>query len=284
MEIKGALSQKSSGRKGPLGPSIVGTYSCHGAEPAEGGGMTGKTNQDCACVASPMCGDDSVALLGVFDGHGVHGHIVSQEALRAMHFELDRATNLSNDPQAALGAAFEAVQAHLRLLGSQPDPAIPARESGACALVAILACDSVTVACAGDCRAVLATQQEGTTRAVLLSVDHKVDLPAEQARIEAHGAYVMPQAGSDAAGDFCPARVYESKDERWRGPGLVMSRVLGDTDAERCGVIPTPEVRHHSISKSDKFMILASDGVWEFIDSPEAVKIVDKMYAAGHTA
>jgi serine/threonine protein phosphatase PrpC len=33
------------------------------------------------------------------------------------------------------------------------------------------------------------------------------------------------------------------------------------------GVIPDPEVQEHHISKRDKFMVLASDGVWEFIES-----------------
>jgi hypothetical protein len=37
-----------------------------------------------------------------------------------------------------------------------------------------------------------------------------------------------------------PARVYSKDDD---GPGLAMSRSLGDTVAERLGVICTPDVR-----------------------------------------
>lgn len=33
------------------------------------------------------------------------------------------------------------------------------------------------------------------------------------------------------------------------------------------GVIPEPEVLQHELSIHDKFIILASDGVWEFITS-----------------
>jgi len=36
--------------------------------------------------------------------------------------------------------------------------------------------------------------------------------------------------------------MYESATERWRGPGLTMARALGDTDAEACGLLPTPTV------------------------------------------
>lgn len=265
---------------GRLAPVFVGTFSCHGAEPDDSGGSVGKTNQDCACIASPVGGDDGSAVFCVFDGHGKHGHVVSQEALRKMHFELDRSSALATDPPTALAVAFQAVQDHLRLLGSKPEPDIPARESGACALVVHLANGVITVAGAGDCRAVLATK----AGPVALSVDHTVDLPAEKARIEAAGGWVMRARGSDAEGDFCPARVYDSSGQRPRGPGLTMSRVLGDTDAESCGVIPTPEVKTHTIAEGDRFLILASDGVWEFIGSAEAVRIVDTLYLAGQSA
>lgn len=33
------------------------------------------------------------------------------------------------------------------------------------------------------------------------------------------------------------------------------------------GVIPEPEVKEFTIGTNDKFMIMASDGVWEFITS-----------------
>lgn len=33
------------------------------------------------------------------------------------------------------------------------------------------------------------------------------------------------------------------------------------------GVIPVPEILKYELDESDKFMIMASDGVWEFISS-----------------
>ena len=47
------------------------------------------------------------------------------------------------------------------------------------------------------------------------------------------------------------------------------------------GVIPEPEVLQFQIEPESKFMILASDGVWEFITSDEAVDIVQKSLAEG---
>jgi len=239
-------------------------------------------NQDRSCIANPVGGDASAALFCVFDGHGRHGHTVSQEVLTTLHLELERSTDLlASDPGAALIAAFEVVQAHLRSLGSQA--LVPARESGACAIVAHLTRTAITVAGAGDCRAVLARRRGGELLALPLSTDHKADSPGEQERIEATGATVTPSWGSDEE-SFRPARVYESETERWRGPGLTMSRVLGDTDAEKCGLLSTPEVQVHQIAPEDCFLIIGSDGIWEFIDDAEAVSIVSNAHKHGKSA
>ena len=47
------------------------------------------------------------------------------------------------------------------------------------------------------------------------------------------------------------------------------------------GVIPEPEVKIFEIDPEDKFMIMASDGVWEFISSQEAVDIVKQAFDSG---
>lgn len=47
------------------------------------------------------------------------------------------------------------------------------------------------------------------------------------------------------------------------------------------GVIAEPEVLEFDISTEDQFMILASDGVWEFIYSQEAVDIVSASLRQG---
>ena len=284
ISVEGTKAKPAPSFAGRLGPTIVGNFSCHGAEPDQSGDPVGKTNQDCSCAVSPVGGQEGVALFCVFDGHGRHGHIVSKEALVSMHFELERSSKLSTSPAEALTAAFEAVQSHLIVLGAQKSPAVPARESGACGLVAYLAGETLTVAGAGDCRAVLASKRGGELHATNLSTDHKVDLPAEQPRLEAASAFVSPAQGSETDDDFAPARVYESKSEPWRGPGLTMSRTLGDTDASVCGVIATPEVRTHEVQSEDAFLILASDGVWEFIDSDEAVHIVGRALESGLAA
>ena len=117
-----------------------------------------------------------------------------------------------------------------------------------------------------------------------LSTDLGVDLPGEQARIEAAGGWVRPAEGNSSGSDYAPARVFESRENPLLGPGLAVSRTLGDLNAERAGVVPTPEVLTHRVAAEDRFVLLASDGVWEFIDMNEAVEIVDQFYSEGKRA
>mmetsp|Transcript_60560 Transcript_60560/g.126757 ORF Transcript_60560/g.126757 Transcript_60560/m.126757 type:complete len:94 (+) Transcript_60560:901-1182(+) len=57
-------------------------------------------------------------------------------------------------------------------------------------------------------------------------------------------------------------------------PGLAMARSIGDDIAATVGVHATPEIKVHDLTERDKFMVVASDGVWEFLSSEDVVEIV----------
>ena len=46
-----------------------------------------------------------------------------------------------------------------------------------------------------------------------------------------------------------------------------MARSIGDHTVKPVGVIAKPVVTQHSLTTQDEFMILATDGVWEFLDN-----------------
>ncbi len=48
-----------------------------------------------------------------------------------------------------------------------------------------------------------------------------------------------------------------------------MSRSFGDKVAATVGVICEPEIIEWKLTSEDKFLIVASDGLWEFLDSDE---------------
>ena len=57
-----------------------------------------------------------------------------------------------------------------------------------------------------------------------------------------------------------------------------MSRSFGDEVAHSVGVIAKPEILEYEFSEEDKFIILASDGIWEFINSDECVNLIKDFY------
>ena len=79
-----------------------------------------------------------------------------------------------------------------------------------------------------------------------------------------------------------PARVW--LDASMTQCGLAMTRSLGDHLLEDAGVVPTPEMTRYDVAANDKFFILATDGLWEFVSSQEAVDLVVAELAAGETA
>ena len=80
----------------------------------------------------------------------------------------------------------------------------------------------------------------------------------------------------DDEGHFLgPKRVWLKEEDV---PGLAMSRSFGDRVAHSVGVISEPEITEYSFLHEDKFIILASDGIWEFISNDECVNYVKDFY------
>jgi cGMP-dependent protein kinase len=48
-------------------------------------------------------------------------------------------------------------------------------------------------------------------------------------------------------------------------PGCAFTRSLGDRIAERIGVIAEPEIITKTLTKNDKYLVIASDGIFEFL-------------------
>ena len=53
-----------------------------------------------------------------------------------------------------------------------------------------------------------------------------------------------------------------------------MSRSLGDKVASQVGVISEPEIYNIELSMDDKFIVIASDGIWEFIPNEKVIELV----------
>jgi serine/threonine protein phosphatase PrpC len=106
--------------------------------------------------------------------------------------------------------------------------------------------------------------------ALPVSRDHKPDDADEHKRIIAAHGRVEPF--QEPTGEpIGPYRVWLANENV---PGLAMSRSLGDKVAAQVGVICEPEIFEMPLTADDKFLIIGSDGVWEFIPNDKAVEMV----------
>lgn len=128
----------------------------------------------------------------------------------------------------------------------------------------------------GDSRAVLGRMTESGMEAVALSVDQKPDLPREAHRIKSFGGIV--EAFKNVKGEpEGPLRIWDPHTQP-PVPGLAMTRSIGDKIASSIGLIYKPKITETRLTPDDKFIILASDGIWEFISNQKAVEIVEKHW------
>lgn len=232
-----------------------------------------KINQDRGGVAFPYGNSRKTALFAVYDGHGQGGELVSQFCLHEIQRRLEKHPKFSTDLALAFRETFVSVDEALKI-----EPIIEPLYAGTTACVVLLQDQKLTIANAGDSRAVLARKSKGTSKwqAIALTEDQNPDLPGEMERIVEMGGYVTasPQPGLSA-------RVWLDKD--CTQIGLAMARSLGDHAVADVGVIADPVVTEYELDAEDEFMILASDGVWEFLDSADAVAIVGANLDRGAT-
>jgi serine/threonine protein phosphatase PrpC len=60
-----------------------------------------------------------------------------------------------------------------------------------------------------------------------------------------------------------------------------MARSLGDYVAQSVGVIPDPEILVYEMTLEDRFVVIASDGVWEFLSNEQVAQLVLPFYLKG---
>lgn len=206
-------------------------------------------------------------LCCVFDGHGPNGHHVSYWACKSLPYFLTHSKFFPEKMEEALKEAFE--NAHKDVVAHAVLDEWDVQASGTTAVAALWKGNQVWTANVGDSRCVIGT--EAKRKILYETMDHKPNSPAEQARIEAAGGEVRSQVYPDG---WTAHRIFVRGQDY---PGLCMARTIGDEIVKSCGVVPTPEVGSFEVDLSDKpFLIIASDGVWEFLDSEFVVKAVAK--------
>ena len=223
-------------------------------------------NQDCGQVCEDFLVMEQTCMM-VLDGHGPNGRHCSRFVMEMLTAQMRALYDAGEHPDIE-DLMCESIR---RVEGQLRDTDIDTRFSGTTLSICVLKDNVLTTVWCGDSRVVLGRlRPSGSYEAVDVSHDHKPDLEGEHARIKAAGGEVR-RSVDPVDGPVGPWRVWVKGCEF---PGLAMSRnAAGDDVARSVGVVSTPGVARHELATSD-VVILATDGVWEFLSTTEAVDIV----------
>ena len=237
-----------------------------------------KVNQDSYLVLQNEYNLKDFNIFCVMDGHGVNGHLVSRFTTKyfTSFFKKNKKMNSSNSSEdqifyrlkkndyEVLKRVFRHAERDLEKNGE-----VDANFSGTTCVMVFQVGERIICANVGDSRAIMVKGD----KAIPLSFDQKPDDPEESKRIKENGGEISQyEEDGEKSGPF---RVWQ-KGEAY--PGIAMSRSIGDFIASKLGVIPEPKFIEEKIDKDTKFIIAASDGIWEFLDNDTVKKITMPYY------
>ncbi|OMJ68654.1 hypothetical protein SteCoe_33829 [Stentor coeruleus] len=229
-------------------------------------------------------------LAGVFDGHGKHGREIVNFCIEFMGNFFNN-NFFSDTPIISLSKMVE--DCDKALLNESN---IDCSTSGTTAAILFLTPTSIWACSVGDSRAILGTlpkyQKHISTeipddhspyrkaiiastilKSVQITLDQKPNLSYELERIIKSGGKVQQLSNSEGK-KIGPHRIWK---QNGNIPGLTMSRSIGDSIAKSIGVISKPIIHHMEICyHRDKFIIIASNGVWDAMKNTEAMNFVEK--------
>lgn len=196
---------------------------------------TRSSQEDAWCIAQPR----GWFFGAVLDGHG--GGATARYAATALPGRVaEKISALA--PVDALRQSFEETSAAIE----------PRAEDGATALAVLLGQGQLHWANAGDCRLLLVSR-DGCHQ---LTADHRLGNAAERIRIERTGRTVIRLP-----------YLYVGPD------GLMVTRSLGDRRFKPAGVTATPQTGQRLLDAADRWLIAATDGIWDALGNDEVAKI-----------
>ena len=239
-------------------------------------------NQDIAFIEQNFTGNPKYFYMSVCDGHGIDGHGVSgfiKKILPKKMTRLLKGKDLENPTIEEQNEIYKLITKGFR--GSNNDLIrnvnVNSTFSGSTCVSVIFTPSKLISANIGDSRAVIGRYEQATGKWTShnLTRDHKPTEKDEAQRIYNSSGRIQSFIDEETGEFVGPKRVWLKEDNV---PGLAMTRSFGDRVAATVGVMSDPEILEYELSERDKFVLIASDGVWEFISSSEVVNIIKDFY------
>ena len=221
-------------------------------------------NQDSFFLKKNFLSKDEHFFIGICDGHGLFGDLVSQYISETLPLYVKNITD------------EDLIQAFIDTNNSLiTNTKIDCSLSGTTCTSLIITLDKIICANIGNTRAILAKYENGYYNTINLSRDHKPTESDEIKRILAGGGVIKQLYDKNKKEFFGPERIWLKNSDI---PGLSMSRSFGDNLAHTVGVNNIPEIRTFDYTGGEKFIVIASDSIWQYIDSDECVRIIKDYY------
>ena len=224
-------------------------------------------------------------IFGVLDGHGLHGHHVSLFASEYIPSQIINNPNIKtlSEPEKIYEKLLEndcqiIVDAFLECDEQLKYADFDSYDSGTTCVLVIHIGIHIICANSGDSRAIAVYDEQGDSelnflKSAQLSTDYKPFIPEEKNRIIMSGGIVI-QARNEFGYNIGPFRVF-AKGENY--PGLAMSRSIGDLRAKSIGIISDPGIIEYELNEYTKYIVIGSDGVWDYL-SNDIIKEIGKKY------
>ena len=261
--------------------SIISNIGIKGSKSITQGGKerTGhrKKNQDFYIIEKNINNILGFNLYAILDGHGENGHLASQFASKHIIKKFTNITSKLNDAESIYNffkkSDFQKIIDIFLEIDNQiiNQNGFDISLSGTTCCLVIQLYDHIICSNIGDSRAILIFDDN---KIFELSHDSKPEIPEETKRINMMGG-VVDQVKNNDGERMGPYRVYIKNMDQ---PGLAMSRSFGDKKAKSCGVIPYPDIIEYTINNDSKYMVICSDGVWEFLSNEDVMEIGNKYY------
>ena len=265
MEKQNAFIKKiklKNANKIPIIKKVIKIDSC--SVPGYSSPGISKINQDNYFIIKEFMNNPEYFFMGICDGHGSYGHLISKYICNNLPKKLTKISE-ENIIKSFLSTNKSLIE----------ESKIDCSLSGSTCCLLIITPNKIITANLGNSRSVLAKFENGQYNAINLTRDHKPTESDEMKRILNSGGRIKQITDSRTGKNIGPERIWLKNSEI---PGLAMSRSLGDNLAHMVGVIAEPEIKTFEYDGNEKFILLASNGIWEFIDSDESVRIIKDFY------
>ncbi|CAO2823921.1 unnamed protein product [Amaranthus hypochondriacus] len=214
-----------------------------------------------------------------------------REKLKQMGMNWPRKTTHSDVLRALSNALKKTEEAYLdvsdKMVKENPELCL----MGSCVLVMLMIGEDVYLMNVGDSRAVLAQNPASDAHfsddfphisSLQLTVDHNTHVKQEVQRIrKEHPNDPCAVVNDRVKGSLKITRAFGAgflKQPKWNEALLEMFRIdyVGNSPYLTC----SPSLHHHKISLRDKFLILSSDGLYQYFTNEEAVSEVNLFMAS----